>query len=142
MDIVLNILLWIHLIALVGGGASAVAMPAIAGQLPTATPDARAALGKVARRLTMAGRGAVVVLIITGPLMYWLKWNFTPVSEAWFGIKMLFVLAIVAGMIVSGINAKKAMQGDAGAQRIVQLSGILTGVALLIVVLAAVFAFN
>ncbi len=142
MDIVLNILLWIHLVALVGGGASAVAMPAIAGQMPTATPDARAALGKVAKRLTMAGRGAVVVLLITGPLMYWLKWDFTAPSALWFGIKMLFVLAIVAGMIVSGINAKKAMQGDAGAQRTMQLSGMLTGVALLIVVLAAVFAFH
>ena len=142
MDIVLNILLWIHLIALVGGGASAVAMPAIAGQMPTTTPDARAALGKVAKRLTMAGRGAVVVLIITGPLMYWLKWDFTPVSQMWFGIKMLFVLAIIAGMIVSGINAKKAMQGDAGAQRTMQLSGMLTGLSLLIVVLAAVFAFH
>jgi uncharacterized membrane protein len=142
VDIVLNILLWIHLVALVGGGASAVAMPAIAGQMPTASPDARAALGKVAKRLTMAGRGAVAVLLITGPLMFWLRWNFTPASQMWFGIKMLFVLAIVVSMIVSGINAKKAMQGDAGAQRIMQLSGMITGGSLLVVVLAAVFAFH
>lgn len=142
MDIVLNILLWIHLIALIGGGANTVAMPAIASQMPNATPDARAALGRVVKRLTMAGRGAVVVLIITGPLMYWLKWNFTPVSQMWFGIKMLFVLAIVVGLIVSGLNAKKAMQGDVGAQRTAQLAGIFTSVSLLIVVLAAVFAFH
>ena len=142
MEIVQNLLLWIHLVALVGGGAASVAMPAIGAQMPKATPEARAALGAVARRVTMAGRGAVVVLLITGPLLFWLKWSFTAPSMTWFGIKMLFVLLILVGMIVGGINAKKAAQGDAAAQTMMQRMGMLSGGSLLIVVLAAVFAFS
>lgn len=142
MDIVEDLLLWIHLIALVGGGASAVAMPVIARQVRTATPEARTALWAVGKRLTMAARGSVVVLLVTGPLLFWLKWDFSAPSMTWFGIKMLFVLAIIAAMIVSGVNARKAMQGDAAAQRTMQLAGMLSGLSLLIVVLAAAFAFG
>lgn len=142
MDILNNILLWIHLMALVGGGASSVAMPAIAAQMAKAPPEARPSLGAVSRRIVSAARGAVVVLIITGPLLFWLKYDFTAPSMTWFGIKMLFVLLIVIGMIVGGINMRKAGEGDAGAQRTLRAMGLLTSLSLVIVVLAAVFAFE
>ena len=91
-----------------GGGASSVAMPAIGAQMAKATAEGRASLQGVARRVVMAGRGAVVVLLVTGPLLYWLKWNFTAPSMMWFGIKMLFVLVLVVAMIVGGIAMKRA----------------------------------
>ncbi len=142
MDIVLNILLWIHLLALVGGGASSVAMPAIASQMAKATPEGRASLQAVAKRVVTAARGAIVVLIITGPLMFWLKWSFTAPSMTWFGIKMLFVLVIVVAMILGGIAMRRAQTGDSGAQATALRMGMVSSISLLIVVLAAVFAFH
>lgn len=142
MDILNNILLWIHLLALVGGGAGSVAMPIIAAQMASASPEARPVLGAVQRRIVTVGRGAVVVLLITGPLLFWLKWNFTAPSMTWFGIKMLFVLLILVGLIIGGINMKKAAAGDKGAQAMMMRMGMLTSGSLLVVVLAAVFAFN
>jgi uncharacterized membrane protein len=142
MEILNNILLWIHLMALVAGGAGSVAMPAIAAQMGTAPPDARPVLGAVQRRIVMVGRAAVAVLLVTGPLMFWLKWDFTAPSMTWFGIKMLFVLLLLVGLIVGGMNMKKAAQGDAGARTLMMRMGMLTSASLLIIVLAAVFAFN
>jgi uncharacterized membrane protein len=142
VEILNNILLWIHLMALVAGGAGSVAMPAIAAQMAGAPADARPVLGAIQRRIAMTGRAAVVVLLITGPLMFWLKWNFTAPSMIWFGLKMLFVLLLLVAMIVGGLNMKKASQGDAGAQRLMMQMGMLTSGALLLIVLSAVFAFN
>jgi uncharacterized membrane protein len=142
MDILIDILFWIHLMALVGGGASAVAMPAIGAQMQGATPDTRQRLLAVSKRLMMAARGSVVALIITGPLMFWLKWDFSAPSMAWFGIKMVLVILLIVFMIVGGIAAKKAMEGDASAGARAGLMGRLSGATLALIVLAAVFAFN
>lgn len=142
MDIIQKLLLWIHLLALVGGGASSVAMPAIGAQMAKATAEGRASLQGVARRVVMAGRGAMVVLLITGPLLYWLKWNFTAPSAIWFGIKMLFVLILVVAMIVGGLGMKRAMGGDPSGQALAMRMGMVSSISMLIIVLAAVFAFT
>jgi uncharacterized membrane protein len=142
MDILFDILFWIHLVALVGGGASGVAMPAIGAQMPGATPDARERLQKVAKRLMMGSRGAVAALIITGPLMFWMRYDFVAPDNTWFAIKMVLVVILIVCMVVSGIATKKAMAGDAAAQKRATLAGQLSGVSLLLIILAAVFAFG
>jgi uncharacterized membrane protein len=142
MDILIGILFWIHLMALVGGGAASVAMPAIGAQMQGATPDARQRLLAVSKRLMMAGRGSVVALIITGPLMFWLKWDFTAPSMIWFTIKMVLVVILIICMIVGGIAFRKAQEGDASAIARSKMAGQLAGLSLLLIVLAAVFAFG
>lgn len=142
MDILFDILFWIHLVALIGGGSSAVAMPAIGAQMPGATPDARERLQAVARRLMMGARGAVAALIITGPLMLWMRYDFTVPNMMWFGIKMVLVVILIICMIVSGIATKKAIAGDTAALKRAGLAGRLSGLTLLLIVLAAVFAFD
>jgi uncharacterized membrane protein len=142
MGILFDILFWIHLMALVGGGASAVAMPAIGAQMQGATPDSRQRLMAISKRLMMVARGSVVALIVTGPLMFWLGYDFSAPSMLWFGIKMLLVVLLIVLMIVGGIAAKKAMEGDASAGARAGLMGRLSGATLALIVLAAVFAFN
>ena len=137
-----NILLWIHLLALVGGGVTSIVMPIVGSMIPTATPESRPILFAVASRVVSIGRGALGVLLVTGPLMFWLKWQFTAVSMTWFSIKMALVAVMLIGVIVGGINFKKAQQGDLAAARTARLAGSINGVALLGIVLAAVFAFN
>lgn len=51
MDLGFNILLFVHLVALVVGAATNVAMPLVAGQMARAAPEARAGLGAIARAL-------------------------------------------------------------------------------------------
>lgn len=142
MEILVNILLWIHLLGLIGAGGGAVAMPAIGGKLATATPDTQSVLFDIVARVSTASRGSLGVLIVTGPLLFWLKWDFTAPSMAWFGVKMLLVLALLAAVIVAGINLKKARQGDMAALKTGLMASRLMGPGLLLTVLCAVFAFN
>lgn len=142
MEIINGILFWIHLVALVGGGATAVVMPILGRQMATATPETRAALLAVGYRVSVAGRGAIGALLVTGPLLFWLKWDFSASSMIWFGIKMVLVVALLIGVVIGGINLKKAQSGDAAAAATARKVGPINGVILLGIILAAVFAFG
>lgn len=137
-----NILLWIHIIALAMGAGSSVAMPVIGSKMAGATPEMRATLFSIGNTLSMIGRTGMVILLITGPLMFWLRWNWTAPSMIWFGIKMALMLVMLIGIVISGINFKKAQGGDMAAAGVAAMAGRITGLAFLGVVLAAVFAFN
>jgi protoporphyrinogen IX oxidase len=142
MEILVNIILWVHLVALVGAGASAVAMPVIGGRMGSASPETRTVLFGIVRRISTSARGALVLLLITGPLLFWLRWDFTAPSMVWFAIKMVLVLVILVCVIVAGINGSKAQSGDTNAARTAAVAGRIMGAALLGVIFAAVFAFN
>jgi putative membrane protein len=142
MDIIVNLLFWVHLLALVGGGASSVAMPIIGSKIGGADAATRQTLFEIAGKISKAGRGALGGLIVTGILLFWLKWDFSAPSMLWFGIKMALVLLLLACVIVGGINFKKAQGGDKDAARTAALAGQIAGLSLAGVILAAVFAFN
>lgn len=142
MDILINLLFWVHLLALVGGGAGSVAMPIIGSKLATADGATRQTLFEIAGRITKVGRGALGGLIITGILLFWLKWDFSAPSMIWFGVKMALVVVLLGCVIVGGINFKKAKGGDAAAARTAALAGRIAGLSLAGVILTAVFAFN
>jgi putative membrane protein len=142
MDILIKLLFWVHLLALVGGGASSVSMPIIGSKLATADGATRETLFEIAGRITKAGRGALGGLIVTGILLFWLKWDFSAPSMLWFGIKMALVLVLLGAVIVGGINFKKARGGDVAAAQTAALAGRIAGLALVGVILAAVFAFD
>lgn len=142
MDVVVNLLFWLHLVALVGAGASGIAMPFLGRAMATAGAESRTGLLTAMSGLRSISRGALGLLIITGPLLFWLKWDFSAPSQAWFGIKMVLVLAILIAVVVSGLDAKRASPGDAAARQRGQRWGRFVGIALLGTILAAVFAFE
>ncbi|WP_332686853.1 hypothetical protein [Devosia sp.] len=142
MDILINLLFWVHLLALVGGGASSVAMPIIGSKLATADGATRETLFEIAGRISKAGRGALGGLIVTGILLFWLRWNFSAPSMIWFSVKMALVVVLLGCVIVGGINFKKARGGDVAAAGTARMAGQVAGLALAGVILSAVFAFN
>ena len=97
---------------------------------------------KVANGLSSLGRVGFGVLIITGPLLAWLKFGGMSGFTWWFTAKMIFVLLLLILIIVAGITSKRAQGGDqAAGKRMPMLSMI--GVFLFVcVILCAVFAFN
>ena len=99
------VLLWLHLMAIAVAGAAAFGIPVVGAAARRGTADHRPVLMAVAGRLSMAGRGALVVLLVTGPLLIWAKYGGVPPGP-WFSIKMVVVLLLVATVILSGFNAK------------------------------------
>lgn len=142
MDIIINLLFWIHLLALVAGGSSAVVGPIIGARLPGATPEVRLAHFAVLNQLSRVGRAAVATLLVTGPLMLWLKYGGFGGASPWFWVKMVFVAIMLAALIYGGINEKKAQAGDTVAAKNADMAHKATAAAFAAVVFSAVFAFN
>lgn len=142
MDVLNNILFWIHLVALSLGGVASFGIPVVGRMMPTATNETRPVLFKVVNGLSMVGRAGLGLLIITGPLLVWLKFGGTSGFTAWFWAKMILVLLLLITVIYAGINGKAAEGGDMAAAKRSPLIGMVAIVLLLGVVLCAVFAFN
>jgi len=135
------ILLWLHLMAIAFAGASVFGIPVVGMVMRSASPDARPLLMSVARRLSSLGRGAVLVLIVTGPLLLWANYSGTAGLPVWFHVKMLVVVLLVANVILSGLNGKRMAQGDMAAAARAPKYGIASIVFLSLTVLLAVMAF-
>ena len=141
MDIVNNLLFWLHLSGLAMGGTAAFAMPLIGRQMASATPETRPVLFAIGDGISSVARAGLGILIITGPLLAWLKFGFAGFTF-WFTIQMVLVVLLLASVVYSGIMAKRAQGGDRAAAGMMPRLGAANLVLLLGIVLAAVFAFN
>lgn len=140
--IIAALLIFIHIVAFIAGGANSVIMPIIGPKMATATPEVRAQLIDVVERLAKAGKVAMGTLLVTGVLTLWLKWNWSPPSPIWFWIKMAGIVAMLFFIVQNERNAKAARAGDRDAAKRSQMFGQLTGAAFGVVILSAVFAFS
>jgi putative membrane protein len=135
-----SLLLFLHLLALAVGGAASFGHPLI-GAAMGRSPEARPALAGIGRALTMMGRGAVTVLIVTGVLLIWSKWG-GAVWTIWFVLKLVAVAALLALMVYAPRIARRASQGDMAAAARIRTISPLGPVILAAVVLFAVLAFG
>ena len=142
MEVVNNILFWIHLVSLALGGAAAFGLPVVGAQMPTATPETRPTLFKVAHGLSNLGRVGLGGLIVSGPLLVWLKFGGTAGFSYWFWAKMVFVVLLLITVIYAGINAERAEKGDRASAMRAPMIGMTALVLLILVILCAVFNFN
>lgn len=94
------------------------------------------------RFLTRLGHYGIIVLLVTGGLMLWLRYGGTGGLNHWFWAKMGFVVVLAAGVVTSAISARAMRAGDAAATRRVRLGRIVAVVGLFGVVLCAVLTFG
>jgi uncharacterized membrane protein len=142
MGTLTDFLFWVHLASLALGGVAVFGIPVVGSKMMAATPEQRPVLFKIMDQLSVMGRAAFALLIITGPLMLWLDFQWVPPDGLWFGIKMLFVLIILGVIIYGGINGKRAQTGDVAAAKRAPMIGMAGMVAYVLLILSAVFAFN
>jgi uncharacterized membrane protein len=142
MYILALILFIIHIAAFIAGGANSVIMPVIGPRLATATPEGRGQLMAVVEGVAKVGKYAMAALLISGVLVLWLKWDWTPPSPVWFWAKMAFVVLMLVFIALNEMSARQGRQGDQAAFGRSKMFGQLTGLAFLGVIVSAVFAFN
>lgn len=140
MDILIDILLFVHIIAFVVGGSNSVVMPIIGSKMASASPDTRGVLTSIAEQLSKFGKAAMATLLITGPLLLWLQYGWV-VPNFWFWVKMALIVVMLVTITLADINGKKARQGDMEAGRKAGQFGRITALAFLGVLLTAVLAF-
>lgn len=142
MDVIVNLLIWLHIIAFIAGGSNSVVGPVIGARLASATPDQRAGYFGVMNSLSQVGKVAMAALLITGPLIIFLKYGGLGGASIWFWIKMVLVAVMLAAIIYGGIQFKKSQGGDAEAGKRADTAHKITALAFLGVLLSAVFAFG
>lgn len=142
MDIVNNLLFWVHLMALALGGAAAFGIPVVGRRMQAASPEMRATLLSIMHGLSKAGRAGIGTLIVTGLLIVWLKYGGFGGVNVWFWIKMVLVLGLLAGVIHAGILLKRTMSGDTASAQQSPRVGMINTLLFLGIVLSAVFAFE
>jgi hypothetical protein len=141
MSLANDLALTVHLVGLFMGGASAFGLPVIGALAGKAGPEHKPVLGQAVGPIKRIGHIGLGLLLISGVIMataggLWSSGLFV------FWLKMAFVVALIAGIVIAGKTGARAMTGDKeAAARMPMLSMINIGLAVLIV-LFAVLAFN
>ncbi len=141
LEIVGNLLLWVHLISLSIGGAASFGIPVVASRMAGAAPETRPLLMQIMMGLSKVGRVALGLLIVTGPLLVWLKYGDISGFNTWFWVKMALIVVLLAGIIYSGILLKRTLAGGPPSPLAPRL-GMINTLVFLAIVFAAVFAFE
>lgn len=142
MDTLFDLALMAHLLSLLAAGAAVVAMPLIGGRLATAAPEARPVLGSIAQQIGLFSRVAFGVLLVSGPLMVWLRFGGVAGLSTWFWVKMALIVVMAASMAIGGRYRQKSLTGDKQAAGVAKMAANVSRLALLGVVVTAVLAFN
>jgi protoporphyrinogen IX oxidase len=142
MDVVNTILLWLHFLGLAIGGAAAFGIPVVGSRMASVAPEMRPTLLGITEGLAKVGRAGVGLLIISGPLMIWLKYNGVGTISAWFWVKMVLVLLLIGGIVYSGMLLKRLKGGDASVAPMMPRLGMANTAILILIVLSAVITFG
>ena len=102
MDIAFDIALMAHLLSLLAAGAALNWIPVVGARMGWATAQTRPLLGGIVQSLGRAAQISFAVLIVSGPLMVWLRYGGVEGLNSWFWVKMALIVVMIGAMIVGG----------------------------------------
>ena len=141
MSLANDLAMTVHIVGLFMGGASAFGLPVIGALAGKAELEHKPVLGQAVKPLKTIGHIGLGLILLSGVLMATAggTWSSGPVV---FWLKLVLVVALIAGIVIAGKTGARAMSGDSeAAAKMPMLSMINIGLAVLIV-LFAVLAFN
>lgn len=141
MELVVVILIFLHLMGLVIGMGSGIALSVLGPLHGTATEDQRSLMFNIGARFARNGHVGLALLWITGPLILWLRYGGIGGLSSWFWVKIALVIALSASIGMGSAAYRKFSAGDTGASARVALTGKINGIVGILVVLTAVLAF-
>ena len=136
MDVTFNLLLFAHFVGLM---LVATAFIGLLGLLPRRGRDPEQSRSPY---LTRLGHWGIIIAIVSGGLMLWVRYQGFDGISHWFWSKMGFLLILIAGVVTAAMSAKKMRAGDAAAAGRVRLGRMVAAGALVLTVLFAVMAFG
>ncbi|HEY8004197.1 MAG TPA: hypothetical protein VIE16_08215 [Phenylobacterium sp.] len=142
MNVLVNLLLWIHLLALAMGVGGGLGMSQVGPRLFVAAPDQRATWWPLATVFSRVAALGLVLLLITGPLLIWLKFGGFGGLNGWFKLKMALVAVVILTVGLSDWGLARLRRGDEGGARVAAVTGPVTMLTVVAIVLVAVLAFN
>jgi putative membrane protein len=142
MEYLNHALLWVHLVALAAGGAATFGIPVVGARIAGASADTRPVLFAIVHGISSVARTAMLALLITGPLLVWLKYGGVAGFNVWFWVKMALVALLLVLVILSGINTKRGEGGDMAAAKRGPQIGMASMFTFFLIVATAILAFE
>lgn len=142
MEILINILIFLHILGLVIGMGSGVALSRLGPFYGQISEDQRGVLFKFAFLLGRNGHIGLGLLWVTGILVVWLKYGGVADFSWWFWAKMVLVVILSASIGMGSAAFRKFAAGDMGASARAAMAGKINAVAGVLIILSAVFAFG
>ena len=137
-----NILLWLHFIGIGMGVGGGIALSQVGPRLVDGPIDQRELLWSLETFFARIGAGGLVILLITGPLILWLKFGGPSGLSWWFWAKMALVVLALTGVSMHEWAGRRFRKGDESFIPLMFISGRTAGVGILLAMLCAVFTFN
>lgn len=136
-------ILFLHFVGLMIAAAGGLATGVIMRRAATMPPEQMKTVRSLGPMLAHVAGVGLVVLWVTGLILVWSKWNGLGSLPALFWVKFVFVVIVT---VVTGLIHKTYAEirrtGNAGLGSRLAKLGPASGVASLLAVLFAVFAFN
>ena len=142
MDVLVNILFWLHFLGLALGLGGGVALGFVGPKLIAAEGPMLEEMWQFETFFGRVGTAGLAVLIVTGPLMLWLKFGGPEGFTWWFWAKMVFVLIALVGVGLHQWAGSRFRSGDRSAIPLMFASGRSAGAAMALAILCAVFTFE
>ena len=141
MNTFTNLLFWFHFIGLGMGVGGGIALSQVGPKLNSEQGSALELAWSLEVVFSRVATIGIVILLITGPLMVWLKFGGLQAFNWWFNLKMGFVGLAVIGATVHEYAGRR-FRGGRGEYRLMEISGRLAGGGMIAAMLCAVFTFN
>lgn len=142
MDLLNDLLFWLHFMALALAGVAAFGIPLTAARIPGADPAARPALGQVIQIFSKVGSAGSGTLILTGLILIFTKYDGFGGHSPWFYAKLVLVAVLIGVIVVNKRLGARAMAGDHQAALLARRLSMVSIGLLAAVVAAAVLAFG
>ena len=137
-----TLLLWLHFIGVGMGMGGGIALSQVGPRLVATPTDERALLWQLEIFFNRVGAVGLATLLLSGPLMLWLKFGGPKGLGWWFAAKMLFVFVALVGVSLHEWAGRRFRQGNEKAVPMMFLGGRMAGIGIVLAMLCATFTFN
>lgn len=135
-------LLWLHFIGVGMGMGGGIALSQVGPRLIAAPENERKLLWAFERFFSRIGAGGLAILLVSGPLMLWLKFGGPSGLSWWFWAKMALVAIALTGVILHEWAAHRFRRGAMSAVPLMYFGGRMAGIGIVLAMLCAAFTFN
>lgn len=142
MQMFIVILLWLHFMGIALGLGAGISLSQVAPRLVAAAPGDARALDTLEMALSRIGITGLTLLLVTGPLLLWLRFGGIQLMSAWFWVKMAFVALTVVGVATSKWATGRFRAGERQYAKLMLIGGRVAGISAVLAMLCATLTFN
>jgi hypothetical protein len=142
MGALFPILLIFHFLGLLAGFGGGIGLSQVAPRLADANEAELPLLLKLERTFNRISLTGLVLLLITGPWMLWMRFGGGAGLPVWFTFKMAFVALAIIAMAVNQLAKRRFRLGNRGALKWILVTGPITGFSVLLAMIFAVVTFQ